>query len=153
MPSSPSPCAPTRWSAGLALSIFGSGLASFIGRSYVGQIGEKFTGVALPGLSQIPVLGPALFRQDYLVYALYILVPLASLYLYKTRPGLHLRTRGRKPRHRRRPGPKRGPHPLYLHCAGRHAGGPGRTRTCLWPTPPAGRRDSPPGAAGLPLPW
>jgi len=83
--------------AGLALTLFGTGLANFMGRSYVGQIGPKFTDIALPVLSDIPILGEALFRHDILVYALYLLVPLAWFYLYKTRPGLHLRAVGESP--------------------------------------------------------
>jgi len=82
---------------GLALTIFGTGLANFLGRSYVGLIGPKFVGISLPVLGDIPVLGEALFRQDILVYAIYLLVPLAWLYLYKTRPGLHLRAVGENP--------------------------------------------------------
>ena len=82
---------------GLALTMFGTGLANFFGRSYVGQIGPKFVGTPLPVLGQIPIVGEALFRQDVLVYALYILVPVAWFYLFKTRPGLHLRAVGESP--------------------------------------------------------
>ncbi len=82
---------------GLALTIFGTGLANFLGRSYVGLIGPKFTGIWLPVLGDIPILGEALFRQDILVYAIYLLVPLAWFFLYKTRPGLHLRAVGENP--------------------------------------------------------
>jgi simple sugar transport system permease protein len=89
---------------GLALTLFGIGLASFLGqrlgpegRPLVGQVGPKFTKVALPLLSDIPYLGKALFNQDPLVYAMYLLVPLSSYYIYKTRPGLHLRAVGENP--------------------------------------------------------
>jgi general nucleoside transport system permease protein len=90
--------------SGLALTIFGSGLASFLGQRLgpagaplVGQVGPRFTKIALPGLSQIPVIGQAMFNQDILVYILYILVPLSWYMLYKTRPGLHLRAIGETP--------------------------------------------------------
>ncbi len=83
--------------SGLALTIFGTGLANFMGRSYVGQIGPKFVGTTLPVLGNIPVVGEALFRQDVLVYVVYVLVPLTWFYLYKTRPGLHLRAVGESP--------------------------------------------------------
>lgn len=89
---------------GLALTLFGSGLASFLGqrlgpegKPLVGEIGPKFTKVALPLLSEIPYLGPSLFKQDPLVYVMYMLVPLAWFYVYKTRPGLHLRAVGENP--------------------------------------------------------
>jgi simple sugar transport system permease protein len=89
---------------GLALTLFGTGLASFLGqrlgpggKPLVGQVGPKFTKVALPGLSDIPYLGEALFNQDPMVYAMYIMVPLAWYYIYKTRPGLHVRAVGESP--------------------------------------------------------
>jgi len=89
---------------GLALTLFGSGLASFLGqrlgpegKPLVGEIGPKFTKLALPLLSEIPYLGPSLFKQDPLVYVMYMLVPLAWFYVYKTRPGLHLRAVGENP--------------------------------------------------------
>lgn len=83
--------------AGLALTMFGTGLANFLGRDYVGLIGPRFGSAPLPVLGDIPILGEALFRQDLLVYAVYLLVPLAWFYLYRTRPGLHLRTIGESP--------------------------------------------------------
>ncbi|HIP96844.1 MAG TPA: ABC transporter permease [Anaerolineae bacterium] len=90
--------------SGLALTIFGCGLASFLGQKLgpggkplVGMIGPKFEKLALPGLSTLPVIGRPLFRQDVLTYALYLLVPLAWFYLHKTRPGLHLRAVGESP--------------------------------------------------------
>lgn len=89
---------------GLALTLFGSGLASFLGqrlgpggKPLVGEVGPKFTKVALPILSEIPYLGKPLFRQDPLVYVMYLLVPLAGYFIYKTRPGLHLRAVGENP--------------------------------------------------------
>lgn len=83
--------------SGLALTMFGTGLANFLGRDYVGLIGPRFASAPLPLLGDIPVIGEALFRQDMLVYAVYVLVPLAWFYLYHTRPGLHLRSVGESP--------------------------------------------------------
>jgi len=57
----------------------------------VGQIGPRFERLPVPVLSQLPVVGRALFQQDVLVYASYLFVPIAWYFLYKTRPGLHLR--------------------------------------------------------------
>ncbi len=90
--------------SGLSLTIFGSGLSSFLGqrlgpesKPLVGLIGPQFTRLPVPGLSGIPFLGEALFRQDLLVYAMYLLVPLAGYFLYRTRLGLHLRAVGENP--------------------------------------------------------
>jgi ABC-type uncharacterized transport system permease subunit len=90
--------------SGLALTIFGAGLASFLGQRLgpggtplVGQVGPRFTRVPIPGLSELPVVGPSLFDQDVLTYIMYIFVPVVSYLLYKTRPGLHLRAVGESP--------------------------------------------------------
>ena len=89
---------------GLALTLFGTGLASFLGqrlgpggKPLVGEIGPKFAKIALPLLSKIPYVGPALFNQDLLVYGMYLLVPAAAYFIYRTRPGLHLRAVGENP--------------------------------------------------------
>jgi simple sugar transport system permease protein len=90
--------------SGLALTIFGTGLASFLGqrlgpegKPLVGLVGPRFRPVAIPGLSDIPVIGDALFNQDLMVYAMYVLVPVAAYYIFSTRPGLHLRAVGENP--------------------------------------------------------
>lgn len=83
---------------GLALTLFGTGLSGFLGKPYIGvPLPVSFKAVAIPGLSQIPILGPILFRHDPLVYLTYILVPLLWYYLYHTRPGLNLRAVGENP--------------------------------------------------------
>jgi simple sugar transport system permease protein len=48
-------------------------------------------------LSEIPLIGPALFNQDLLVYAMYVMVPISAYLLYRTRTGLHLRAVGEDP--------------------------------------------------------
>jgi len=91
--------------SGLSITLFGNGMASFLGQRLgpasnngylVGLTGPKFSVLEIPGLSQLPVLG-ALFKQDILTYCIYILVPLAWFYLYKTRNGLNLRAVGENP--------------------------------------------------------
>jgi simple sugar transport system permease protein len=63
----------------------------------VGLQGPSFQRVAIPVLGNLPVIGPALFTQDLMVYMLYVLVPLLAFYLYRTQPGLHLRAVGENP--------------------------------------------------------
>ena len=83
---------------GLAMVIFGQGLSGTIGKAYAGiATPVSFAKTAIPGLKSIPVLGEILFSQDILIYALYILVPLAFIYIYKTRPGMRLRALGENP--------------------------------------------------------
>jgi general nucleoside transport system permease protein len=90
--------------SGLALTLFGTGLSSFLGQrlgpdgsALVGLIGPRFRPVSIPVLSEIPILGPMFFNQDLLVYFIYLFVPLSWFFLYKTRPGLQLRAVGESP--------------------------------------------------------
>jgi simple sugar transport system permease protein len=89
---------------GLVLFIFGSGLSSFLGQrlgpaggTLVGLVGPRFERLSIPGLSQIPVIGDVLFHQDIFLYGLYVLVPLTTFLLFRTRLGLHLRAVGENP--------------------------------------------------------
>ena len=91
--------------SGLSITLFGTGLASFLGerlgpasnnQSLVGLVGPRFSPYAIPVLSEIPVIG-ALFKQDLMRYALYLLVPAAWYYLFRTRNGLTLRSVGESP--------------------------------------------------------
>ena len=89
---------------GLAITLAGVGLASFLGQKLgpegaplVGLNGPRFQDIAIPGLSQIPIIGPALFDQDALVYLMYVVAFASSYFLYKTRSGLHLRAVGESP--------------------------------------------------------
>jgi len=80
--------------AGLALTIFGTGLSALIGKSFVGNGVPPLPKLDLPILSDLPVIGPILFHQDALVYGSFLLLALVSLFLYRTRPGLALRAVG-----------------------------------------------------------
>ncbi|HEU5015935.1 MAG TPA: ABC transporter permease [Roseiflexaceae bacterium] len=84
--------------SGLALTIFGSGLAAFLGQPLVGQPAPAaFVTTPIPVLADIPALGPIFFQQDMLTYGLYVLVPLLWWYMFRTRPGLYLRAVGENP--------------------------------------------------------
>ncbi|MEW5815504.1 MAG: ABC transporter permease [Spirochaetota bacterium] len=91
--------------SGLSITLFGTGLASFLGQRLgpesnnyylVGLTGARFRPLPIPGLSNLPLLG-ALFQQDILTYIIYLLVPIACYYLYRTRNGLYLRAVGENP--------------------------------------------------------
>ncbi len=76
---------------GLALAIFGGGISSLIGSSYIGQ---KFVGIGkleIPFLSNIPVVGEILFKQDVLVYFSIFMLVGVIWFLNKTKAGLILR--------------------------------------------------------------
>lgn len=89
--------AANQYAAGLALTIFGTGLSAFIGAGYVGKTIDGFTKLAIPGLSDIPVLGPVLFSQDLLVYVSLGLFVAVYIFLRHSRGGLLLRAVGESP--------------------------------------------------------
>ncbi|MFK7880368.1 ABC transporter permease [Roseobacter sp.] len=58
---------------------------------------EAFQPYPIPGLAELPVIGPALFNQTPLTYAAFVLVALLSFTLYRTPLGLAVRAAGENP--------------------------------------------------------
>ncbi|AYE85505.1 ABC transporter permease [Sulfitobacter sp. D7] len=58
---------------------------------------EAFQPLEIPILSDIPVIGPALFNQTPLTYLAFVLVVVVTLVLYRTPMGLALRAAGENP--------------------------------------------------------
>lgn len=88
---------------GMAINIFAPALASFIYRLSFSDTSTLIQGVSMeafpiPVLSQIPVLGNILFNQSILVYAAYLMVPVTSVFLNKTRAGLNFKAVGEFPK-------------------------------------------------------
>lgn len=84
--------------SGLALTIFGTGLSGYLGKTLIGvPLPVTFKAVAVPGLSQIPWLGTILFQHDLLVYLSYALVVVGWFLLYRTKTGLRIRAVGENP--------------------------------------------------------
>lgn len=84
--------------SGLALTIFGTGLSGYLGKSLIGMpLASTFKPFAIPALSQIPWLGQILFNHDALVYISYGVVVFLWLVLYRTKAGLELRAVGENP--------------------------------------------------------
>ena len=82
---------------GLALTIFGTGLSAFVGQSYVSLTLIGMQPIAVPGLSQIPLVGPVLFTQNALVYLSLAAFGVTQWFLYRTKAGLILRAVGESP--------------------------------------------------------
>jgi ABC-type uncharacterized transport system permease subunit len=80
--------------SGLALTLLGLGFAALIGESYANKSGVKLEQIHIPGLSDIPFIGPIVFGQDPLVYLTVVLVVAVSWFLFRTRGGLILRAVG-----------------------------------------------------------
>jgi len=79
---------------GLALTLLGLGLSGLIGESFVGQPGARMPRLHVPGLSDIPFVGPILFGQDAIVYFSFALVAAVTYALFRTRIGLIIRAVG-----------------------------------------------------------
>jgi len=86
-----------QYATGLALSLFGAGFSAFAGISYVQERIPERVNYAIPYLSDIPVLGPALFRQHPLVYLTVLFALVLIWFFYRTRAGLVLRSVGESP--------------------------------------------------------
>ena len=84
---------------GLALALLCPGLASLLGRKWVGiGIDQPFQPLAIPLLNQIPILGPALFTDQCLLsYLAAGAALLISFFFYFTRWGIIWRAAGESP--------------------------------------------------------
>ncbi|MBO8138494.1 MAG: ABC transporter permease [Desulfotomaculum sp.] len=84
--------------SGLALTIFGTGLSGYLGKPYIGQpLPNPFSVKELPLLSELPIIGPVLFKQDSLVYLSFLLVLLSWIFIFYTKAGLNMRAVGENP--------------------------------------------------------
>ncbi|MFZ2362759.1 MAG: ABC transporter permease [Anaerolineae bacterium] len=89
--------------AGTAINIFALGITSFISQRFLQPTpalnsGGVFSKVAIPGLSQIPIIGPIFFNQSPIVYILFLTIIAIHFMLFYTRWGLRTRAVGEHPR-------------------------------------------------------
>ena len=85
--------------SGLSLTFLGSGISLVLGEglSKAGTI-SLLPRFSIPLIEKIPIIGPIFFAdQSVMVYIGYVLIPLAWYYIYRTRPGMHLRAVGEYP--------------------------------------------------------
>ncbi len=82
---------------GFVLTLLTRDLSYFLGSPYMGKQGPRLSPWPLPGLQNIPILGPVFFRQDVMVYLSYLLIVGMWFWLYRTRAGLVLRSIGERP--------------------------------------------------------
>ncbi len=85
--------------SGIGLYMFGLGLSSLLFKVTVGTVKTVvgFQPVTIPILGEIPVLGEILFQHSLPVYAAFLVVPLAWLFLDKTTWGLKIKAVGHTP--------------------------------------------------------
>ena len=84
---------------GLTLTIFGTGVSGLIGgwvssEQIPQSVSSAFRPVEIPVLSNIPILGEAVFSQDIYVWLGLVIAVLAYFYLNKTKLGLYIRAIG-----------------------------------------------------------
>jgi simple sugar transport system permease protein len=88
---------------GIVFNVLALGLASVIYRAAMGDVpaltsAPMIESFSIPGLANLPAVGPILFQQSPMLYATLALAVAAGLVLYRTRFGLNLRAVGENPR-------------------------------------------------------
>ena len=88
---------------GIVFNLLALGLASVIYRAAMGDVprlvsAPMIDSASIPGLADLPVVGPVLFQQSPMLYATMALAIVAGVILYRTRFGLNLRAVGENPR-------------------------------------------------------
>ena len=79
---------------GLALTLFGLGLAALAGQGYSGASADPIHAWPIPFLADAPLIGKAFFAHDPLVYLSVGLAGAVAWFLSKTRAGMILRAVG-----------------------------------------------------------
>lgn len=82
---------------GFVLALMCRDLSYFLGNPIMGASGPLVPHLAIPVLKDIPILGVLLFDQDVIVYASFLLIIVAYVWIYKTRQGLMLQGVGERP--------------------------------------------------------
>lgn len=82
---------------GFILTLLMADLSSFLGVPFVRVPGPSLGRTPIPGLSDIPILGPLFFNHDVVTYLSFALIFVMWLWFYKTQPGLTLRGIGERP--------------------------------------------------------
>jgi general nucleoside transport system permease protein len=89
---------------GVVLNVLVIGITSFLFSQVMAEDTEglnnppHFDRIPIPLLGEIPVVGPVLFRQTILVYAMYATVAVVAWTLYRTKWGLRVRAVGEHPK-------------------------------------------------------
>jgi simple sugar transport system permease protein len=89
--------------SGTVINIFAVGITSFVSGKFMQPMPQFnnpgiFVPYEIPLLSQIPVLGPVLFRQNIFVYGMFFFVVFLTFMLFRTRWGLRHRAVGEHPK-------------------------------------------------------
>ncbi len=89
--------------SGTVINIFATGMTSYISAKFLQKYEHLnappiFPRIPIPSLADIPVVGPILFNQNIFVYAVFILLIVLQVSIFRTRWGLRLRSVGEHPK-------------------------------------------------------
>jgi ABC-type uncharacterized transport system permease subunit len=89
--------------SGTVINIFATGLTSYISTKFLQTIPGLndpgvFPPIPIPGLVNIPFIGPILFNNNICVYIFYVVLIGLQIALFKTRWGLRVRSVGEHPK-------------------------------------------------------
>ena len=88
---------------GVVLNVLVLGVTNFLYSQWLSSDGQNsnfpgtFDIIPIPGLSSIPILGPALFESRITTYITYLIIPALWFILFKTKLGLRARAVGEHP--------------------------------------------------------
>ncbi|QOR48774.1 ABC transporter permease [Trueperella pecoris] len=91
---------------GVVLNVLALGLTTFFYGTLMSGQGQAIFNtnqyslhpIRIPVLADIPVIGPMLFAQTILVYIMYVMVVLLTIFLFRSRWGLRMRACGEHPK-------------------------------------------------------
>jgi simple sugar transport system permease protein len=90
--------------SGVAINIFGAGFTAFMSSRFLQKSGDLlnnsgvFPVISIPGLAEIPILGPMLFENNIIIYLMILLVIVMHIMLFYTPWGLRTRAVGEHPK-------------------------------------------------------
>lgn len=82
---------------GFVLALVCRDLSYFLGNPFMGLAGPRLPAWPLPGLNQIPVIGPLFFNHDLMTYLSFLVIIVGWVWIFRTRPGLMLQGIGERP--------------------------------------------------------
>lgn len=89
--------------SGTVINMFSTGMTSFLSQKFLQTRQElnnpaMFTRVQIPGLAEIPLVGPIFFNTNFFVYLMFFLLIVIQVALFSTRWGLRVRSVGEHPK-------------------------------------------------------
>ena len=89
--------------SGTVINMFSAGMTAFLSQKFLQTRQElnnpaMFSRIEIPGLAEIPLLGPIFFNTNFFVYLMFALLIIIQVGLFSTRWGLRMRSVGEHPK-------------------------------------------------------